>query len=434
MTRFGKVCGTFLVATLTTAAQAVPFAPFDVRAAGMGGTGVASATSASAALFNPAMLSAQREDDDFQLVLGVGATVADEDNMQDQFDELETTMDEFNNAIDQIDGASIALDGPVNSSLANAANVTAKLSMQLGALNNDQANVLPGAGFGFGIPGPKLGVGVFIGGNAQLAATTQIASSDTDRLNRYAALLDDGILTTAEVQANTDLFVDTSGGSNDVEFVTNIDGEFDSQSTARAIGVAVAEAGISFSHRFDLSDGSQLSIGVTPKAVEILTYDYTADPDNFESADIELTERTDSAFDLDVGAVYKHDAASLWQYALAAKNLVGGSYKTAGGANIELAAQWRAGISRMTKRTTLAFDLDLTENSGATTNDTTQFAAFGAEYGLKYVQLRAGYRANLASSDIADIATVGIGLGPMDISAQASDGTIGAFLQLGFGW
>jgi O-antigen ligase len=48
------------VTGLTTAGTSVaaPYAPFDVRSAGMGGTGVASAKAASAALFNPAMLSA----------------------------------------------------------------------------------------------------------------------------------------------------------------------------------------------------------------------------------------------------------------------------------------------------------------------------------------------------------------------------------------
>jgi len=417
----------------TGTATAAPYAPFDVRAAGMGGTGVASAKAASAALFNPAMLSAQREGDAFQIVLGVGATLADEDEMQDQFDELETTMDALNASIDLIDTSAIAI-GSSNAELANAANITAQLSSQLNALDNDQANVLPGAGFGFGVPGPKLGVGVFIGGNAQLAVSTQIAGNDTNRLDRYVALLGDGVLTNGEVTTNPDLFVDTTAGSNEVEFVTDINGEFDSQSTARALGVAIAEAGIAFSHRFELANGGQLSAGVTPKAVEILTYDYVADADNFEADDLELTERTDSAFDMDIGVVYKTAADSDWQYALVAKNLVGGDYRTAAGANIEIATQVRAGVARTTKRTTLAFDLDLTENSGTTRDDVTQFLGFGAEYDLKYLQLRAGYRANLASSDIADVATVGLGLGPIDISAQAADGTVGAFLQLGFGW
>ncbi|MFP5440998.1 MAG: conjugal transfer protein TraF [Gammaproteobacteria bacterium] len=417
----------------TGTATAAPYAPFDVRAAGMGGTGVASAKAASAALFNPAMLSAQREGDAFQIVLGVGATLADEDEMQDQFDELETTMDALNASIDLIDTSAIAIDS-VNAELANAANITAQLSSQLNALNNDQANVLPGAGFGFGVPGPKLGVGVFIGGNAQLAVSTQIAGNDTNRLDRYVALLGDGQVDAGEVTANPDLFVNTIGGSDEVEFATDINGEFDAQSTARALGVAIAEAGIAFSHRFELASGGRLSAGVTPKAVEILTYDYVADADNFEADDLELTERTDSAFDMDIGVVYKTAADSDWQYALVAKNLVGGDYRTAAGANIEIATQVRAGVARTTKRTTLALDLDLTENSGTTRDDVTQFLGFGAEYDLKYLQLRAGYRANLASSDIADVATVGLGLGPIDISAQAADGTVGAFLQLGFGW
>ncbi|MFZ5723627.1 MAG: conjugal transfer protein TraF [Pseudomonadota bacterium] len=415
-------------------AAAAPYAPFDVRAAGMGGTGVASSKAAGAALFNPAMLSMQHADDDFQFVLGIGGTVADEDEIQDQFDELDVSMEALNNAIDGIDTAVVQLNAAFNQSLYDTGVTTAVLSNQLKSLDDDTANVLPGAGLGFGVPGPKLGVGVFIGGNGQLSITTSIDNSDTSRLDRYAAILSDGVVSSAEVTANSDLFVDTTGSSNEVDFVTNVDGAFDARSSARAIGVAVAEAGIALSHRFDLAGGGILSAGITPKAVEILTYDYTANTDDFEDSDIELTERTDSAFDVDLGAVYKTGAESPWQFGFVAKNLVGGEYETAGGRTIDLGMQLRAGAAHVTERTTLAFDLDLTENDGTTSSDATQFLAFGAEYDLTYLQLRAGYRANLAGSDVADVASIGFGLGPVDISAAASDGTLGAYLQLGFGW
>lgn len=84
------------------AAQAVPYAPLDVRAAGMGGTGVASAKAGSAALFNPAMLSAQREGDKFQFVLGLGGLVADEGEMFDEVDAMQDSIDVFNDLADQI--------------------------------------------------------------------------------------------------------------------------------------------------------------------------------------------------------------------------------------------------------------------------------------------------------------------------------------------
>lgn len=421
---------TAAVAAASTA-SAAPYAPFDVRAAGMGGTGVASAKAASAALFNPAMLSAQDEGDSFQFVLGVGAQVADEDEMQDQFDEFDTTLTAFDNAIAAIDTSAIALgnDGdPANVQLLNAGTATATLSAQLKELDGDNVNVLPGAGLGIGVPGQKIGVGVFVSGNGQLAVSPQIDGTDISRLDRYAGLLADGVITNAEVTANTDLFV--NNGST-VDFTGT---QFGSQSTARAIGVAIAEAGVAFSHRYDLAGGSQLSVGLTPKAVEILTYDYVAAADNFDAADIDVSERTDNAFDLDAGVIYKTSAESAWQFGAVAKNLVGGDYKTALGKNIEIATQLRVGAARTTKRTTLAVDLDLTENSGTSADDVTQFLGLGAEYDLKYLQLRAGYRANLASSDVADVASIGLGVGPLDISAAASDGTIGAYVQLGFGW
>ena len=47
------------------AAQAMPFGTFDPRSMAMGGTGVASDTSANAAFFNPALLATANKDEDF---------------------------------------------------------------------------------------------------------------------------------------------------------------------------------------------------------------------------------------------------------------------------------------------------------------------------------------------------------------------------------
>ena len=75
----------------------------------------------------------------------------------------------------------------------------------------------------------------------------------------------------------------------------------------------------------------------------------------------------------------------------------------------------RAGISHKTNWTKVAFDLDLTENDPVAFEDATQYASLGAELNvLRFVQLRAGYRANLAGSG-QDVMTAGIGLSPFAI-------------------
>lgn len=379
-------------------AHAAPFSPFDVRAAGMGGTGVASAKAASAALFNPAMLSAQKEGDAFQFVLGVGANAADQAEMFDTVDELQTQIDAFDQAVANTDDL-------------GAYNAAVDIRKSLADIDGNYLIADLGTGLGVGVPGRKLGVGVFVSVKAQALVSPTIAASD------YTFI--DGVI--ADYEDNST--IDTPPGT------------FPGNSQVTGVAIAVAEYGVALSHRLAVGEGS-LDIGVTPKAVEISTFDYTDTIDNFDDADIDSDtyEKTDSGFDLDAGVVYKPNAESNWQYALVVKNLIGGDYKTVTNRSIELNTQLRAGVAHVKNRTTLAIDLDLTENDGVAPGTETQFLALGAEYDLKYLQGRIGYRANLANSDVDDVASIGLGLGPVDLSVMGNADEVGAYLQIGFGW
>ncbi len=424
---------------LFSTASAAPFAPFDPRAAGMGGTGVASAKTASAALFNPAMLSAQVEGDRFQVALGLGAQVVDEDEMVDQLDNLQITLDELDRLIATVDTSSVGVNNSPtptpNADLARIGEQTTTLSGQFTQINGDSANLIPAAGLAIGIASKKMGVGVFASLNGQLSISTTVDRYDTDRLNELGRILGDGVVNSADLNSSV---VDTNGVPQplfNTASQTVVDfSDFNSASSATAVGVAIVEVGVALSRQYTLANGGLLSAGVTPKSVDVITYEYTANTESFEDADIEDFEATDSGFDLDIGAVYKTSADAPWQFGAVAKNLIGGNYKTIAGRKIDVDMQLRAGVARMTKRTTLAVDLDLTENTGTTGTDATQFLAFGAEYDLKFLQLRAGYRANLAGGDVADVMTAGLGLGPVDLTAVVSDNTLGAYLNLGFGW
>lgn len=78
-------------------AQAAPFGSFDARSAGMGNAGVAAATLANAAFFNPAMLAAQPREDDFAMLLpAVGARVADPDGLIDDIDAFQAAYNATN--------------------------------------------------------------------------------------------------------------------------------------------------------------------------------------------------------------------------------------------------------------------------------------------------------------------------------------------------
>lgn len=375
--------------SFSAAAIAAPFSPFDVRAAGMGGTGVASSKAASAALFNPAMLSAQVEGDRFQFVLGAGIGAADEAEMFDTIDSLQQEIENFDNAA------------------SNAARRAAAVGIRdaLTEIDNRYLLVDLGGGLGVGVPGRELGVGVFATAKVQTLVTPSVAAGDLAFLNSVIA-------------------------SNGVP-----QGAFPGQSRATGVAVAVGEAGVALSHRMSGGNG-MLDIGITPKMIEVSTFEYTQTVDDFDDADIDSGsyETTDSGFDTDIGLVYKPGAESPWQFGLVAKNLIGGDYKTVANRNIPLDTQWRAGVARTTDKMTIALDLDLVENDGVAPGAESQFIALGAEYDLSIVQLRAGIRANLADSAVDDAASVGLGLGPLDVSVMGNADEVGAHLQLGFGW
>lgn len=388
-------------------ATALPFAPADVRAAGMGGTGVASARSASAGLFNPALLSAQRESDSFQFALGAGVLAADEDELFDQTDAIGFRFD----ALD----AALAANNVVNIGSESSA-----LVQQLNAINNDDLLLGASAGVGVGVPKASLGFGVTVSANAHVDAAPRLGATD------IGALLD----------------LADNGQMDDPQYAAKVAGNtFQTDSTAESTGIIVSEIAVALSHRLELASGAVLALGITPKAVDVTTYRYEERIDNFNDNNIDSAnvEKVDSHVDLDVGAVYRPTADSLWQYGITAHNLADQSYTTVATLyspprRITVNTQLRVGAARLTERSTLAIDLDLLENDGVAADGATQFLALGAEYDLKYLQLRAGYRANLANSDVADVASAGLGLGPVDITAVAGGNTLGAYLNIGFGW
>jgi len=73
----------FCAVELVVSSQSVMAAPFayEARSLGMGNSGVATADIATAPFANPAMLSFQKSDDDFSLLLEIGGFFRDNEEM-----------------------------------------------------------------------------------------------------------------------------------------------------------------------------------------------------------------------------------------------------------------------------------------------------------------------------------------------------------------
>lgn len=81
---------TSILSLLSSSVIAAPFSVYDARSAGMGGTGVASAHISSAPFYNPAMLAAQREKEDFALLLGAGISGQDNNKLIDDLEAFDS--------------------------------------------------------------------------------------------------------------------------------------------------------------------------------------------------------------------------------------------------------------------------------------------------------------------------------------------------------
>jgi hypothetical protein len=425
---------TALAAALALAsgpALAVPFSPLDARALAMGGTGVAGARPAAAGLFNPALLAAQNQDADFSLVLpSVGVVLDDQDNLVDTVDEIQSgSLNQVEDGIDRVNegGGSNAADVQALGVAAGA------LARDLPRLGNKPVNLEIGASLGFGVPSRTLGFGLYAAGNLSAGIQAEASAADSVLLDRLATYAQDGTFDAAE-RADTTLFQNGGANIRDLEDVLT--------STVSVVGVVIGEVGVPLAREFAFGDQS-LSLGITPKMVTVDTIHYRAVINSEEELGDVIDdsryrrEYSDINFDLGAARVFG-DAKRPLTVGLVVRNLITQNYATAPDASgktyaISLEPQVRAGLEKRWGMFGAALDLDLTKNQSVGLGEDSQFLGIGVEFDARYVALRAGYRHNLVSDGIQDMATAGLGLGPLDLSAvYADEHSLGAVLQLGF--
>lgn len=399
------------ILTATTAA-AVPYSSFDPRSFGMGGVGVAAGTSANAVFFNPALLSAAPEGEDFSLELPIiGGRVADPNDLVDAVDDFNDTdpISAFETAVNNY------IVSPTAANETAVSTTGATLISQLQNLSDKILQVEGDAAFVVGKPGRGMGFSVFA--NAYVVGGTLGTITNTDL---------------AAIQQTID---DTTDG-NLATIPSDPTGSLTSSVSARF--ATLAEAGVALSRELDLFGG--IAVGITPKYVEVKTYDYRFVGNEIDTADIDLDqgEQSDTDFNVDVGVA--KDYGNGWKAGLAVRNLLSREYTTVLDNKLKIEPMARLGISRRNEWITVAADLDLTENEPAGFESKTQYAAVGVEFDVfDTAQLRLGYRHNMSDlpSDMeAGVASAGFGFSPfgvhIDASVAGNSDEIGGALQLGF--
>jgi hypothetical protein len=356
----------------TTSVIASPQTFMSSRSFAMGGTGVAVSHPAEAASKNPALMAGDQHDwaDDFGLMLpSVNVRAADEEEVLDQIDDIQDTIDNLDAAINNSD---------IPTAQANAG----ILRGQLSKFDKDTVRGNVGLGLSLAVPSKTLSVGVFATGSLAVSVRGNYDAKDDATL----AAIESGILP-----------------SNGVSDKLDSNGEI--------LGSAVTEVGIAFAHSFALNDRDSVEIGISPKYVNLQTFQYKETISGFEDDDFDgddyQTEK--SGFNLDLGAGYAFGESKQWNAGVAIKNLIPMELDSAQSRvgekkyTLELNPMVTAGIAHKGQYHVVTAELDLTKKEAFGYEDDTQWLALGAEFDAwRYAQLRVGVRHNLASNNDDD--------------------------------
>ncbi|EEV6494763.1 conjugal transfer protein TraF [Escherichia coli] len=369
---------------------------FEARNDAMGGTGVASSHYGVAPLANPALLTKSGAKDDFSLLLpSVGAQLSDPGNIRDNADKISDDWKAFDRAVDSQSGVTQA---------------AARLKARLQDFRHTHSDAQLGVSAVAALPGDTLAGALMLKSYGTVSVDGKVSDADLNYLESIAS----------------------SGHSVDKDRLT-------SQAFARA--ALITDVGIALATELETA-GQKWSLGFTPKFQRVDLFNYNVLVKNYDSSDFkgDRYHNTKNGINADIGA--SMDLDDNWTLGLVAQNLIPRSIETKEVNGItetfRIRPQVTAGVSWHNDMFTTALDVDLTPASGFTSDSKRQFAAIGAEFNAwKWVQLRAGYRQNLASND-GSAFTAGVGVSPFDVvhfdlaGLAGTDNNYGAIAQLQF--
>lgn len=410
-----RILSVITLSLLSQYAHAIPFT-FEGRSLGMGGVSVATADLATAAWANPAMLTNQRPDDDFSLLIGLGAFIRDNDD-------LITDIDNFQSAESRRRAGVNA--GTPEGALQAVNALTEMTSIIAGIEGKVIAPEVTGVA-AMGIAFESFAMAVSIRADAIAAGTVTDLSCST---------ADDPVGCPLS-QMNSEI---TSTDFN----ILNLE------------GVIATEIGLSLAKDFQILE-RKVSIGIKPKVVDLTSFRFRESIITVE-AGLDAINEEDYKKDLgtfttvDFGAAI--DISRSIRAGLNVRNLLTEKFDidlgTINGVALDgqlnFDTEARIGLAYHNNFVTVAVDYDLTENKPLLANPAfdnlkTQYLAIGAEFNaFDYAQLRVGAAKNIASGipdgakNTALTAGVGFWLGfNLDIAATYTEHSLGGFVQTGF--
>ncbi|WP_455207535.1 conjugal transfer protein TraF [Kaarinaea lacus] len=371
----------FLFGLLGATANAVPFGTFDPRSLAMGGAAVASGTSANAAYYNPALLSMYKTRKEIGRnsrfifpTVTARAAEAVVDNLDIKDENLEQDLVNAINAFNQ------NMNSQTAQSVLNAAtDLNSRLDQLIDGPVHADANV-----------GMILGIGHKHEGGSIIINRRGVSTGAIENFSSDLALLED------YVEAMQ--FIETNGAAGVAHpELFNPDGTLIDQtgnlaSIGNGSGLDITEVGMAVSKEFRIL-GRDIAIGITPKILRVITYDFTADAATGQTDSVK-DENEDWDMNLDIG--FAHQINSQWRAGLIFKNVRSLSFTTSLGTEIKLDPQVRAGLAYDSPWGLYAVDMDVIENDPVGYGSPSQLLSLGGEWKPKrWFQLRAGISRNM---------------------------------------
>lgn len=390
----------------------------DPRSLGMGGTGTASANGMNAVYQNPGALSGLSKES-FTLEFPVSVRLLDEGDLKNNLDRLNSSANNLSNALAAFQA---------NQTQANAGTASRALNdfnNALGLVSHKSLMGALSAGTFLAIPSPNFSFALKLDGHADFGGVFNYSNTDQAEITRIANDLD--------ACANTASCAIVSGVGTNGQ-ITSLTSDFQIR------GVVVGEVGLTAARRFE--DWGAVDIGITPKFMKISSFDVVANAQsgNANASSTSGNTKTDSAFNIDLGAVKSYDTSSgdVVKAGIVVKNMLSKTIQTALGNNIEIAPQMTLGGAYGSDWYTGTIEVDLVKNKAMIPglSHDSQFMRLGAELdAFGWAQVRLGYRHDL-KGNYTDLPSVGLGLNlkllNIDISvAAASKKEVAAALQIG---
>ena len=197
------------------------------------------------------------------------------------------------------------------------------------------------------------------------------------------------------------------------------------ESEMEIVGAGITEFGVTIARDFEYMSES-FSAGITPKIMSLNIFEkrFSVDEaeDEFGDTATLIDENSTNVItaNVDVGVAKNWDNVLRGQVraGLVIKDLIPQTFETTSGADVSIGPKMRIGGAHMTRWTTLAADLDITENQPLKYGTPTRYLGLGAEFNAyNWFKVRGGYRNNLSVED-SHVLSAGLGFTPWGVGLE----------------